>query len=73
MELAEEQAKVMQLEVEVAKLKTSLDRMADLEKELEGYRREQHDELAAAEARQQRKGGGLWGFISGADASENGH
>eukprot|EP00887_Chlorella_sp_A99_P000351 scaffold13.g351.t1 len=61
----EEQGKAMRLEVEVAELRRQLGRMAELEKELERYRR---SESEAA----QRKGSGLWGFISGADKTSEG-
>ncbi|KAL6782490.1 hypothetical protein ACKKBG_A06980 [Auxenochlorella protothecoides x Auxenochlorella symbiontica] len=60
--LEAEQSKVVRLEVEVAELRASLSRMAELERELDSYRLQ-------ATAAEPRKASGLWGFISGADAN----
>ncbi|CAD7705297.1 unnamed protein product [Ostreobium quekettii] len=59
-QLQAEQSKTLKLEAEAAELRHKLVAMADLEKELEAYRR------AAQES--QQKGSGLWGFIAGGTA-----
>lgn len=51
------QEKTFRLETEVAELKTKLSRMADLEKELETYRRQK--QVTGT------KGGGIWGWVAG--------
>lgn len=57
--LLQEQQKSMQLEVEVAGLKKKLLAMNDLEREL------------ARRQKMENRNGGLWSFISGADAADN--
>lgn len=55
-QLAVEQSKTFKLEAELAEMKSKLELMADLEKELEMYRKQ--GELRG-------KTGGIWGWVAG--------
>lgn len=55
-----EQGKAMRLEVELAEAQQKLERMEELERELEKYR------LSSSE----KKGSGIWGYISGGGAGQ---
>jgi hypothetical protein len=56
-----EQAKSMRLEVEIASLRQQLAGMGELERELERHRQRT--------AQQERRGPGLWGYITGGDGA----
>lgn len=64
--LEKEEAKGLKLEVEVAELRAALGRMGELERELAKYRTRDSED---AEAGGGKKGSGIWGYITGADAT----
>lgn len=66
--LEKEEAKGMKLEVEVAELRAALGRMGELERELAKYR-SRDSEDAEAGGGGGKKGSGIWGYITGADAT----
>lgn len=59
-QLQEEQSKSFKLEAEIAVLRHQLQKMNELEKELEMYRRQAQES--------QKKGGGIWGWVGGAES-----
>lgn len=59
-QLQEEQSKSFKLEAEIAVLRHQLQKMNELEKELEMYRRQAQES--------QKKGGGIWGWVGGSEA-----
>jgi hypothetical protein len=64
--LEKEEAKGLKLEVEVAELRAALGRMGELERELAKYRSRDSED---AETGGGKKGSGIWGYITGADAT----
>lgn len=64
-QLSDEQAKVMKLEVTVAEQQQQLDRMEELEKELQHHRKVNKE----VEGGKQKGSGGIWGYIAGTPAT----
>ncbi|KAG2499609.1 hypothetical protein HYH03_002549 [Edaphochlamys debaryana] len=60
--LAAEQSKVLKLEAQGAELQAKLGQMAEMERELDKYRRAEKEREAAAA---KKGGGGIWGYVTG--------
>ncbi|KAG2425945.1 hypothetical protein HXX76_013318 [Chlamydomonas incerta] len=65
--LGSEQAKVLKLEAQSAELQAKLGSMAELERELDKYRRAARE--AAEKEAAAKKSSGLWGYIAGSGSS----